>query len=331
MFVDHAIIHCVAGPGGNGCNSFYKSKFSKYKKANGGDGGKGGSIILKATPQVRTLLDVKLTKTFKANQGKHGSGNDMTGAAAKNFVVKVPIGTEVFDNDTGDLLADLCEPGELVNIARGGLGGKGNHRLVESTPGLPGVEKNVRLELKIIADVGLVGFPNAGKSTLISCISNAKSRIAAFPFTTKQPILGVLESGYGESVIIADLPGLIEGASAGKGLGHRFLRHIERTKTLIHLVDMASTEGRDPIEDHRIILDELKSYSPVLAEKPIFIVATKMDIPEATKILKKFRKKVKGEIYPISAVTGLGIRELTKAIFKRHASGLSLEEDLDDE
>ncbi|MFT5207451.1 MAG: GTP-binding protein [Candidatus Omnitrophota bacterium] len=331
MFVDHAVIHCLAGPGGNGCNSFFKSKFNKYKKANGGDGGNGGSIILKAAPQIRTLLDVKLTKTFKANQGRHGSGNDMTGAAAKNFMVKVPIGTEVFDNDTGDLLADLCEPGELVNIAKGGLGGKGNHRLVEATQGALGIEKNIRLELKIIADVGLVGFPNAGKSTLISCISNAKSRIAAFPFTTKQPILGVLESGYGESVVIADLPGLIEGASAGRGLGHRFLRHIERTKTLIHLVDMASTEGRDPVEDHRIILDELKSYSPVLAEKPIFIVATKMDIPESEEILKKFKEKVKAEIYPISAVTGLGVRELKRAIFKRHMNELGLDEELDDE
>jgi GTP-binding protein len=317
MFVDHAVIFCFAGSGGNGCNAYTPGRNVHHLRAVGGDAGQGGSIIVEAHADVRTLLDVQMKKTFKALHGKHGGPSNMTGKVADDMIIRVPAGTQVFEEPEGYLLADLVNVGDRVTAAKGGAGGKGNHRHADATRGDAGEEKTIRLELKVLADVGIVGCPNAGKSTFISHVSNAKSRVAAFPFTTKTPVLGVISDGDGGSIVLADIPGLIEGAHEGRGLGHQFLRHIERTRLFLHLVDMAGVDGRDPLDDYRVIRKELASYLPDFKKRPFIIAANKMDVPEAKVNLAKFKKKVKVPIYPISAATGEGLQKLKMEIFNR--------------
>ncbi len=309
MFVDEAVIHCIAGQGGKGCNSLDRSR-PGHHRATGGDGGDGGSIILEARPNIQTLLDFQMNRHFAADHGAHGSSSNMTGATAADRVIGVPPGTEVFDSGTGELLKDLAEIGMRVNVCRGGNGGKGNDKKNDATLGEVGEEKDIHLKLKLIADVGLVGFPNAGKSTIISRVSNARSKVAAYPFTTKNPILGVVKFDDDQTKVVADIPGIIEGAHEGRGMGIDFLKHVERTKSLLHIIDFAAVDGRDPLSDYKAMNKELASYSKKLADKPQVIVANKMDLPEAQENLKLFRKKVRKKIIPISAATGEGMKAL---------------------
>jgi GTP-binding protein len=309
MFVDEATILCSAGSGGKGCQSLDRTN-PRRPRANGGDGGDGGSIYIEARPNIQTLLDFQLNREFTADKGKNGSSADQTGACAEDTTLGVPAGTEIFDKRTGELLKDLDVIGARVLVCRGGAAGKGNDKRNLATEGEPGEQKELQLKLKLIADIGLVGFPNAGKSTFISRVSNARSKVAAYPFTTKNPILGVLKFNDEESRVIADIPGLIEGAHAGRGMGIDFLKHVERTRILLHIIDFAAFDGRDPVSDYHAINAELSSYSPLLAEKKQIVVANKIDVPEARENLKAFRKKVKVELYPISAATGEGFPEL---------------------
>ncbi len=310
MFVDEAIIHCIAGRGGKGCHSLDRSRPGHYR-ATGGDGGNGGSIILEARENIQTLLDFQMNRYFTAQRGTNGSSNNKTGATAEDLVIGVPPGTEVYDHGTGELLKDLSEIGVRVMVCRGGAAGKGNDKRNDATDGDAGEEKDIHLRLKLIADVGLIGFPNAGKSTLISRISNARSKAAAYPFTTKNPILGVVKFDNGETTkVVADIPGIIEGAHEGRGMGIDFLKHVERTRSLLHVIDFAAVDGRDPVADYHAMNKELASYSKKLAEKPQVVVANKMDILEAKENLKRFRRKIKKQIFPISAATGEGLKEL---------------------
>lgn len=306
MFVDEAIIACLAGPGGKGCHSLDRSRPRQYK-ATGGKGGDGGSIIIEAQSNIQTLLDFQMNRHFEAEKGANGSSNFMTGRCGEDRVIGVPPGTEVFDNQTGELLRDLDKIGARVVICKGGAGGHGNTKKTDATPGEPGEQKEVLLRLKLIADVGLVGFPNAGKSTFISRVSNARSKIAPYPFTTKNPILGVVKFEDGETKVLADIPGIIEGAHEGRGLGLEFLKHVERTRIILHVIDFACVDGRDPVSDYNAIRSELLNYSKALADKKEVIVANKMDVPEAKERLKAFKKKIKKEVFPISAVTGEGV------------------------
>jgi len=316
MFVDRAKIVVSAGSGGNGCTSFYRDRQVKKGKPNGGDGGDGGSIIFEADNNIKTLYDFRFNRDFRGERGGHGSSNNKTGKRGESLIVKVPPGTLILDADTNLILRDLVKPNERVVVCKAGKGGKGNTRKREGTLGEPGEEKTLLLELKVIADVGIVGFPNVGKSTFISKISRAKSKIASYPFTTKNPILGVIRQ-EDERLTLADMPGLIEGAHAGRGLGDRFLRHIERTKFLIHMIDIAAVEERDPVEDYKKLNKELSLYSKDLRKGVQLIVANKIDIPEAKDNLKKLRQSVKKKIYPISALTGEGTKELIHALFKK--------------
>lgn len=313
MFADQVRIFIRAGRGGNGCRSFYRDKYYRHPQPDGGDGGRGGDVVIVVDGHVLTLLDFKFRQHFKAENGNHGSSKNQKGRNGATLVIKVPVGTTVKDKLTGFLLRDLTQPGEQVIVARGGEGGKGNNRGKEITLSAPGEEREVLLELKLFADVGIVGFPNVGKSTLLSKVSQAKPKIANYPFTTKEPILGVVNS-EDFSFVMSDLPGLIKGAHQGKGLGIRFLRHIERTKILVHLLDMAATEGRNPVDDFLSVNKELDLYSKELSQKPQIIAANKMDMPEAKKNLVYFRKRIKKRIYPISALTGEGIDTLLKVI-----------------
>lgn len=306
MFVDEAIITCVAGHGGKGCHSFDRSN-PRRPRATGGDGGPGGSLFIEARPNIQTLLDFQLNRYFTAEHGGNGSGNNKRGHAGADFVLGVPAGTEVYDRGPFELLKDLIEIGDRVLVCQGGRGGRGNNKKEAATPGEPGEEKEILLKLKLIADIGLVGFPNAGKSTLISRVSNAKSKIAAYPFTTKNPILGVVKFGDGQTKVLADIPGIIEGAHENKGMGLGFLRHVERTRVLLHLIDFAAVDGRDPLLDYEALNQELFLYSQKLGKKEQILVANKMDVPEARENLARFKKKVKREIFAISAVTGEGV------------------------
>ncbi len=306
IFVDEAVISCAAGDGGKGCQSLDRTN-PRRPRANGGDGGDGGSVIIEARPNIQTLLDFQLNRDFKADRGGNGSSNHMRGRSGGDLLLGVPPGTEVFDESTGELLKDLDRALIRVVVCRGGAAGKGNDKRHEATPGEPGERRTLHLKLKLIADVGLVGFPNAGKSTLISRVSNARSKAAAYPFTTKNPVLGVVKFEDGQTRVLADIPGIIEGAHEGKGLGLDFLKHIERTRLLVHLIDLAGVDGRDPVDDYRAIDKELAAYSRALADKPRILVANKMDVPEARENLKRFRRKVKEEIFPISAATGEGM------------------------
>jgi len=310
MFVDEAVITCIAGRGGDGCQAFDRSHPGHYR-ATGGDGGDGGSIIIEAQPNIQTLLDFQMNRYFEAERGGHGGNNNKAGFCGNDLVIGVPPGTEILDHKTGEFLKDLDASGVRVTVCRGGKGGHGNDKKNDAAKGELGEHKEIHLKLKLIADIGLVGFPNAGKSTLISRVSNAKSKIASYPFTTKNPILGVVK--FDESTkVLADIPGLIEGAHEGRGLGIEFLKHVERTKVLLHMIDFAAVDGRDPISDYQKLNLELSEYSPVLAEKQQIIVANKIDLPEARENLTAFRKKIRKKVFPISAVTGEGLPALLR-------------------
>jgi len=335
MFVDEVDIHVLAGSGGGGCLSFRREKFVPRGGPDGGDGGSGGSVYIVATPTKNTLVDFRFHPEFKARRGQHGQGSNRTGQTADDLEIGVPVGTLVFEKDPeGELhlLADLAEEGQRVLVAKGGRGGRGNARFVSSTnraprrtePGEDGEEKLLRLQLKLIADVGLIGFPNAGKSTLISRISAARPKIADYPFTTLVPNLGVVTLSDDRSFVVADVPGLIKGAHEGHGLGHQFLRHIERTKVLVHLVDVSGASGRDPEEDFETILDELQRFSPAVAAKPQIVAANKMDAvdePDRVKALERHVKKRKLPFLKISGASGQGVDVLLEAAWKEIVKG----------
>lgn len=315
MFVDRAVITIKSGDGGDGAVSFLRLKGIPYGGPDGGTGGKGGDVIFVADENINTLAEFFYKKKFFAENGGRGGSKNCFGKSGKELVIKVPVGTVIKDYESGRIIADLFSHGDSVKVLEGGRGGKGNASFCTSTRKSPSFAqqgektepRKVALELKLIADVGLVGFPNAGKSSLLSAISEARPKIAGYPFTTLSPNLGVVNH-KGESFVAADIPGLIEGAAQGQGLGHQFLRHIERTRMLVHVIDMSGIEGRDPIEDYRIIRGELSSYSEDLAKLPQIIAANKMDIPEAEENLKRFKKEIKGvKIFPCSAAARQGI------------------------
>ncbi|MCX5696462.1 MAG: GTPase ObgE [Candidatus Omnitrophica bacterium] len=316
MFIDNAKINVKGGNGGKGCRCFYRDMYTRQGIADGGDGGRGADVIIRADRNLRTLLDFHYNRHFRGQDGGHGSGKKKKGKDALPLYIRVPAGTVITDAATGSVLRDLGSDADEVIVARGGRGGRGNQHHCEVTPFEPGEERQLILDLKLIADCGLVGFPNAGKSTLISNISRARPEIAAYPFTTKAPVLGVV--GAGNSVfVIADIPGLIEGSSSGRGLGDRFLRHVERTRVLVHIIDMAGVDGRDPLEDYRIINKELKDYNPELAGKLQIIAANKMDLEPAKANLARFKKVIKKRVYPVSALNKKGLEELIEAIRKK--------------
>jgi GTPase len=339
-FVDEARIEVVAGDGGDGSSSMRREKFIPKGGPNGGDGGRGGSVIAVADENINTLIDFRYTKVHKAQSGEHGRGSDQYGSAGVDKMLRVPIGTQVFDEDTEVLLGDLTEHNQEMILAKGGNGGWGNIHFKTSInraprtkyPGLPGEQKNIRLELKLLADIGLLGMPNAGKSTFITAVSNAKPKIADYPFTTLHPNLGVVRVAEEKSFVIADIPGLIEGAAEGAGLGVQFLKHLQRTRLLLHIVDMSPFDStRDPVAEAKAIVKELKKYSAELHDKPRWLVLNKMDMVEAddrASVVKEFikRYKYKGKFFEVSALTGEGTRELCFAIweelqrFKREAA-----------
>ena len=329
-FVDEAFIDIAAGDGGNGCVSFRHEKYKEFGGPNGGDGGRGGHVFAVADPSLNTLVDFRFSRRHEAKRGEHGMGSDMFGAAADDIVLKMPVGTIISDAETGEVLYELLTPGEQIMIAKGGDGGFGNMRFKsainraprQKTPGWPGEKKSLKLELKVLADVGLLGMPNAGKSTLISAISNARPKIADYPFTTLHPNLGVVRVGPEQSFVVADVPGLIEGASEGAGLGHQFLRHLQRTRLLLHLVDIAPfDEGVDPVAQARSIVAELKKYDQALHDKPRWLVLNKLDMVPAEERearVKDFvrRLRYKGPVFAISALTREGCEELIKTVFQ---------------
>ncbi|KGA98082.1 GTPase CgtA [Alkalihalobacillus alcalophilus ATCC 27647 = CGMCC 1.3604] len=324
MFVDKVKVFVKGGDGGNGMVAYRREKYVPDGGPAGGDGGRGASVVFEVEEGLRTLMDFRYNRHFKAPRGEHGRSKSQHGKNAPDMVVKVPPGTTVVDEQTGQVIADLTEHGQKATIAKGGRGGRGNTRF--ATPanpapeiaenGEPGVEREVVLELKVLADVGLVGFPSVGKSTLLSVVSAAKPKIAEYHFTTITPNLGVVETEDSRSFVMADLPGLIEGAHQGVGLGHQFLRHIERTRVIVHVIDMSGLEGRDPYEDYLKINDELKQYNMRLLERPQLVVANKMDMPDAKENLEIFRAKLTDDvpIFPISAFTKQGVRELLLAV-----------------
>lgn len=324
MFVDHVKVYVKGGDGGNGMVAFRREKYVPNGGPAGGDGGKGGDVVFIVDEGLRTLMDFRYKRHFKADRGEHGMSKNQHGRGAQEMIVKVPPGTVVIDEESGDILADLVEHGQKAVIARGGRGGRGNSRFATpqnpapelSEKGEPGQERNVILELKVLADVGLVGFPSVGKSTLLSVVSAAKPKIAEYHFTTIVPNLGMVETEDGRSFVMADLPGLIEGAHSGVGLGHQFLRHIERTRVIVHVIDMSGLEGRNPYEDYVTINEELKQYNLRLTERPQLIVANKMDMPEAEENLQEFRKNLPEDvkIFPISAIARQGLNDLLFAI-----------------
>ena len=316
VFIDQAKIYVKAGKGGRGCQSFYRDKYQRWNIPNGGDGGRGSDIIIKADRNLHTLIDFQYRRHFFASDGGAGLGKNKKGKNAAPFFIRVPLGTIIKDRKINCVLRELDKDQEEAVVAYGGRGGLGNQHHTQATLGELGEEKELLLDLKIIADVGMVGFPNAGKSTLISSISNARPLIAAYPFTTKFPILGVVKASDA-SFVIADIPGLIEGSSCGRGLGDKFLRHIERTKILIHLIDMSAFERKDPIEDYKTINKELKNYSQEVYKKPQIIVANKMDLEASALNLKNFKRVIKKKIYPISALKKEGLEELIEAIGKK--------------
>ena len=317
MFIDQAKIYVKAGSGGKGCVSFYRDKYTRRGIPDGGDGGRGADIVISSDRNLHTLLDFQYKRQFRGLGGAHGSGKNKKGKDACHLVIRVPVGTVVKDIKTNCVLRDLDKDKSELIVARGGKGGLGNqHRIKEATAAEPGEEKELLLDLKLIADVGVVGFPNAGKSTLISNISNAHPKIAAYPFTTTSPVLGVVRT-EDKVFVIADIPGLIEGSSEGRGLGDKFLRHIERTKILVHLIDMAGFECRDPLEDYKTINKELKNYSKGVSGKPQIIAANKMDLEGADKNLARFKRQVKKKAYPVSALKKYGLEELIEVIAKR--------------
>jgi GTP-binding protein len=328
MFIDETTIRIQAGDGGNGCLAFRREKFVPRGGPSGGDGGKGGDIIMESSERHNTLVHFRFNPEYKAERGRHGEGSNKTGREGVDILLKVPVGTIVYDADSGDIVHDFSSPDDRIVIARGGRGGRGNARFKTSThqapreheEGRPGEERTLRLELKLLADVGIVGYPNVGKSTLISRISAARPKIADYPFTTLEPNLGVVAVGdppHEMSFVVADIPGLIEGAHQGAGLGTQFLRHIERTRLLVHLVDISDASGRpDPVKDFEVIMGELESFGAGLKTKPMILVASKSDVANKTKLtkLKRYAKSHDLELFPISAVTGEGVEKLKYAI-----------------
>jgi GTPase len=320
MFVDEVKIYVKGGDGGNGMVSFRREKYIPNGGPSGGDGGRGADVIFEVEEGLRTLMDFRYQRHFKAPRGEHGMSKGMHGKGSEDMVIKVPPGTIVSDADTNVVIADLTEHGQRAIIAKGGRGGRGNARFATpanpapelSENGEPGQERNVKLELKLLADVGLVGFPSVGKSTLLSVVSAARPKIAEYHFTTIVPNLGMVETEDGRSFVLADLPGLIEGAHSGVGLGHQFLRHIERTRVIVHVIDMAAIDGRDPYEDYLTINNELAEYNLRLTERPQIIVANKMDMPDAEENLRDFKEKYSDDfpIFEVSALTRKGLRDL---------------------
>lgn len=321
MFIDNAKIYIKAGDGGNGIVSFHREKYISAGGPDGGDGGKGGDVIFAADESLRTLIDFKYKKKYAAEPGEDGGTSNCSGKSGKDLIITVPPGTIVKDEKNGHIMADLTKPGQRVILAKGGRGGKGNQHFATPTRQVPsfaksgdvGEEFTILLELKLLADIGLVGYPNAGKSTVLSRVTAARPKIADYPFTTLEPNLGVVSLEGVSSFVLADIPGLIEGAHEGIGLGHEFLKHVERTKLLIHVVDVAAVEGREPFNDFETINGELREYNPKLAERPQIVAANKTDLPSARENLEKFVGSVekKGyKVFPISAATGSGIREL---------------------
>jgi GTPase len=322
MFIDEATVHVRAGRGGNGCMSFRREKFVPRGGPDGGDGGKGGDVVFLADSSIETLLDFRYPRHLHAQNGRPGAGKNQTGAHGADIEVRVPVGTILYDADTGLLLRDLDKPDERVRIVLGGAGGRGNKRFATSTnraprtteDGEPGQERTLRLELKLIADVGLVGLPNAGKSTLLSHISAARPKIAAYPFTTRHPALGIADVGNYRRLVVADIPGLIEGAHEGHGLGIEFLRHIERTRVLLLVLDAAAVDGIPPLKAYHTLREELAGYGHTLPDRPHLVAANKMDIPEAREALDALRAALPVEVLPISAATGDGLPALLAAL-----------------
>ena len=331
MFVDEAKIWVKAGDGGNGCMAFRREKYVPRGGPSGGDGGNGGDIYLEANPHDNTLLRYRYNREFKADRGRHGEGSNCHGKSGVDTILSVPVGTVVFDDDSGELIFDFTEPGQRFRAARGGHGGRGNQHFAkpwhqaprEHEDGQPGEERHLRLELKLLADVGLVGFPNAGKSTLISVISAARPKIAAYPFTTLEPHLGVVAAdpdvpqGSGRTFVVADVPGLIEGAHEGVGLGVRFLKHIERTRLVAHLVDTSDANENDPIDEFKIIQNELRAFSEEIAEKPVIVVATKLDATTDRSKLEKLEAYAKERALPFYRHL-VGDRRRSSKISSRH-------------
>jgi len=334
VFVDEAKIYVKAGNGGNGCVAFRREKYVPRGGPSGGDGGNGGNVYLEANPNDNTLLRYRYNREFKAGRGRHGEGSNRTGHSAEDLILQVPVGTLAFDDQNGQTIADLDAPGQRVLVAHGGRGGRGNQHFAkpwhqaprEHEDGFPGEERHLRLELKLLADVGLVGFPNAGKSTLISVISAARPKIANYPFTTLEPNLGVVNADggtgkegreIGRTFVVADLPGLIEGAHLGAGLGIRFLRHVERTRLLVHLIDTSDANADDPVHSFEVINGELAAFSRSLMQKPMIVVATKLDATtDRTRLaaLGAYCLKHSLEFHSISAVAGEGVKELVRSI-----------------
>jgi len=329
-FVDEARIDIAAGDGGSGCASFRHEKFKEFGGPDGGDGGRGGHVYAVADGNLNTLVDYRYARRHEAGRGQHGMGSDMFGAAGADITLKMPVGTIISDAETGEILHELLEPGAKVTIAKGGDGGLGNLRFKSSinraprqkTPGQPGERKSLKLELKLLADVGLLGMPNAGKSTFIAAVSNARPKIADYPFTTLHPNLGVVRVGPEQSFVVADIPGLIEGASEGAGLGHQFLRHLQRTRLLLHMVDLAPFDDNvDPVQQARAIVGELKKYDLALYEKPRWLVLNKVDMvpqEERAKRVADFVRRLRwrGPVFQISALTREGCEPLIRAIYE---------------
>ncbi|HEY7739319.1 MAG TPA: GTPase ObgE [Steroidobacteraceae bacterium] len=329
-FVDEAMVKVVAGHGGRGAVSFRREKFVPFGGPDGGDGGLGGSVYLRAQEGINTLVDFRIRRTFRAQNGQPGGGQDCTGRSGEDLYVPMPVGTVVIDDDTGETLGDLSKAGQVLLVAKGGKGGWGNQRFKSSvnrtprqiTPGLPGEARSLRVELRLLADVGLLGLPNAGKSTLIRAVSAARPKVADYPFTTLHPQLGVVSVGPAKSFVMADIPGLIEGAAEGAGLGIRFLKHLQRTRILLHLVDIAPPDpDADPVEGARAIVKELRKFSPELAKKPRWLVLNKIDLlPGAERerrcaeIVRRLR--FKGRVFRISGATGEGTKQLCQAVMQ---------------
>ena len=325
MLVDYTKIYVKSGDGGNGAITFRREKYVAAGGPDGGDGGKGGDVYFIVDPDSNTLINFRYNRKFKAQNGENGSGSNCYGKKGEDLYIKVPLGTVIKDNETGKIIADLSTPGQKELVLPGGRGGKGNSHFATATRQAPhfaqggekGLEKELILELKMLADVGLIGFPNVGKSTILSMVTEAKPKIADYHFTTLEPNLGVVKTEYGDSFVIADIPGIIEGASQGVGLGLQFLRHIERTRLLLHVIDVSGTEGRDPVEDFKTINNELKKYSEKLASRKQIIVANKADVMQDEMLyenLNKMAQKLNMKIYKVSAATGQGLKELFKDV-----------------
>jgi GTP-binding protein len=334
-FVDEAEVKVVAGHGGRGAVSFRREKFVPFGGPDGGDGGLGGSVYLRAQEGINTLVDYRIKRTFRAQNGQPGGGQDCTGRSGDDLYVPMPVGTVVIDDDTGETLGDLAKAGQVLLVAKGGKGGWGNQRFKSSvnrtprqiTPGLPGEARTLRVELRLLADVGLLGLPNAGKSTLIRAVSAARPKVADYPFTTLHPQLGVVSVGPAKSFVMADIPGLIEGAAEGAGLGIRFLKHLQRTRILLHLIDIAPPDpDADPVAGARSIVKELKKFSPELARKPRWLVLNKIDLLAGAERERRCadivrRLRFKGKVFRISGATGEGTKELCQAVMKQLEKG----------